>query len=103
MTESTVEELCGPYPDDFISANVSSNPDFIFENDPNYESVTLFDIDENAATVNSFLECEHYVSGGWNYVPSEGLSESFLQSSLTVISLIGIVLVIFTFKKLLKG
>ena len=35
-------------PDDFISANVSSNPDFIFENDPNYESVTLFDIDENA-------------------------------------------------------
>jgi len=103
MTESTIEELCGEYPDDFISIDVLSNPNFTFENDPNYESVTLFDIEENAATVNSFMECEHYVSGGWNYIPSEGVPESFLQSSLTVISLIGIVLVIFTYKKLLKG
>lgn len=103
MTESTIEELCGNYPEDFLSLDISSNPNFIFENDPSYEAVTLYDIDENAATVNSFLECEHYVSGGWKYVPTEGLSESFLQSSLTVISLIGIVLVVFTFKKLLKA
>lgn len=102
MTESTIEELCGNYPEDFLSVDISSNPNFIFENDPSYEAVTLYDIDENVATVNSFLECEHYVSGGWKYVPIEGLSESFLQSSLTVISLVGIVLVIFTFKKLLK-
>lgn len=102
MTESTIEELCGNYPEDFLSVDISSNPNFIFENDPSYEAVTLYDIDENVATVNSFLECEHYVSGGWKYVPTEGLSESFLQSSLTVISLVGIVLVIFTFKKLLK-
>ena len=58
MTESTIEELCGEYPDDFISIDVLSNPNFTFENDPNYESVTLFDIEENAATVNSFMECE---------------------------------------------
>lgn len=103
MSESTIEELCGNYPEDFLSLDISSNPNFIFVNDPSYEAVTLYDIDENVATVNSFLECEHYVSGGWKYVPTEGLSESFLQSSLTVISLIGIVLVIFTFKKFLKA
>ena len=103
MTESTIEELCGNYPEDFLSVDISSNPNYIFENDPSYESVTLYDIDENVATVNSFLECEHYVSGGWKFVPAEGLSESFLQSSLTVISLVGIVLIIFTFKKLLKA
>lgn len=103
MTESTIEELCGSYPEDFLSFDISSNPNFIFDNDPTYESVTLYDFDGNVATVNSFLECEHYVSGGWNYVPSEGFSESFLQSSLTLFSLIGIVLVIVTFKKLLKA
>lgn len=102
MTESTIEELCGNYPEDFLSVDISSNPNFIFENDPSYEAVTLYDIDENVVTVNSFLECEHYVSGGWKYVPGEGIAESFLQSSLTVISLVGIVLVFFTFKKLLK-
>tara|TARA_B110000003_G_C16477341_1_gene468150 strand:- start:568 stop:885 length:318 start_codon:yes stop_codon:yes gene_type:complete len=103
MNESTVEVLCGPYPDNFSSEEIASNSNFIFVNDPSYESVTLFDLEENAATVNSFLECEHYVSGGWNYIPSEGLSEYFLQTSLTAISLIGIFMIYFSFNKLFKS
>lgn len=102
MNESTVEVLCGAYPENFSSADISSNPNFVFENDPKYESVTLFDIEENAATVNSFQECEHYVTGGWNYIPSEGISESFLQISLTAIALVGIFMIYFSFSKLLK-
>ena len=102
MNELTVEVLCGNYPENFSSVDISSNPNFVFENDPKYEPVTLFDVDENAATVNSFQECEHYVSGGWNYVPSEGLSESFLQTSLTAISLVGIFMIYLSFSKFLK-
>ena len=57
-----------------------NDPNFIFENDPSYQGVKLWDQDGNAAFVNSFLECEHYVSGGWVQSPTSSLiSESNLQ------------------------
>ena len=36
----------------------------------------LFDIDENTVFVNSFIECEHYVTGGWVYDPIQNLETS---------------------------
>ena len=66
---STVEELCGVYPEDFEKLDISSNPNFVFTNDPNYPAKQLFDADSNKISVNSFVECEHYVSGGWNFTP----------------------------------
>ena len=88
---STVEELCGVYPKDFEKLDISSNPNFVFTNDPNYAAKQLFDADSNKISVNSFVECEHYVSGGWNFTPVAS-SEFLLQDNLIYISLLLLVL-----------
>ena len=44
---------------------IGNNPNFVFENDPNFESIRLFDFDGNIVNVNSWLECANYVNGGW--------------------------------------
>ena len=79
---SKVVELCGDYPQDFEKVDFSSNPDFVFENDINFSSKQLFDSEGNTVFVNSFIECEHYVSGGWGYSPVLS-NELFLIDFLT--------------------
>jgi hypothetical protein len=64
-----VKTLCGDYPIGFSKEDILSNPNFIFKNDLAYPPTTLLDAEKNVVTVNSFIECEHYVSGGWNYLP----------------------------------
>lgn len=44
---------------------IGNNPNFVFENDPNFETLQLFDFDGNVVNVNSWLECANYVNGGW--------------------------------------
>lgn len=63
---SIVEIFCGNYPDNYKTPNIASNPNFVFENDPEFTGVQLYDEDRNVVTVNSFTECEHYVLGGWD-------------------------------------
>ena len=67
LSENEITNLCGNYPVDFIKIDFESNPDFIFENDVNFEAVKLFDVEGNSVFVNSFTECHHYANGGWNY------------------------------------
>ena len=67
MNEQKVIDLCGNYPTDFSKADVAINPGYVFQNDTSYSSVQLWDIEGNTVFVNSFLECEHYVMGGWHY------------------------------------
>ena len=88
---STVENLCGVYPEDFEKLDISSNPNFVFTNDPNYPAKQLFDAESNKISVNSFVECEHYVSVGWNFTPVAS-SEFLLQDNLIYISLVLLVL-----------
>ena len=66
MQDEVVISLCGPYPKDYVDLDIASDPNFVFENDINFESVQLFDYDSNSVFVNSFLECAHYVNGGWS-------------------------------------
>ena len=89
MENQTVVDLCGDYPDNFLKQDIASNPNFVFENDSNYSAVELYDKDENAVFVNSFIECEHYVSGGWGYKPSVIL-ESNLQTMLVGVILVSV-------------
>lgn len=77
MDTKIVEQLCGKYPSDFKKADVLSDPNYVFVNDPSYPATTLLDYDKNIVTVNSFLECEHYVSGGWNYLPTISLESEY--------------------------
>tara|TARA_B100000029_G_scaffold497930_1_gene566080 strand:- start:1279 stop:1599 length:321 start_codon:yes stop_codon:yes gene_type:complete len=80
MSAEKITTICGNYPEGFSKAEVSNNPNFIFENDPSYQGVRLGDADGNTVFVNSFLECEHYVSGGWDNSPtSPFISEYNLQ------------------------
>jgi len=44
---------------------IGNNPNFVFENDPTFESIRLFDAENNIVNVNSWLECANYVNGGW--------------------------------------
>ena len=50
---------------------IGNNTNFVFENDPNFETVRLFDLEGNIVNVNSWLECANYVNGGWTNYSSD--------------------------------
>ena len=82
---SEIEEICGNYPEGFEKLDISSDPNYVFVNDPNYSAKQLFDAEGNKVFVNSFIECEHYVSGGWDFLP-EQRNETFYHNSLLLIA-----------------
>lgn len=84
---SKIEELCGQYPSNFEKVDFESNPNFVFTSDTSYTSRQLFDSEGNTVFVNSFIECEHYVSGGWDYSPLKN-NEIILLDTLFNIVLI---------------
>jgi hypothetical protein len=92
---TSIENICGNQPDGFVKLDISSDPNFVFVNDPRYSTKQLFDEDGNTVFVNSYTECVHYVSGGWDYTPVKNTELQF-QNNLTYLV---IVLLIFTFFK----
>lgn len=70
---SNVESICGEYPLNFEKTDIASDPSYVFVNDPNYNIRQLFDSEGSTVFVNSFIECEHYVSGGWGFTPVQNL------------------------------
>jgi len=50
---------------------IGNNPNFVFENDPNFETLRLFDSAGNIVNVNSWIECANYVNGGWTDYSSD--------------------------------
>jgi len=74
-----VINICGNYPENFVPIKLENDPNYSFPNDPTFPLVKLFDYEENTVFVNSFVECEHYVSGGWDYLPEIKNEESFLD------------------------
>lgn len=65
--ESNIEQLCGDLPTNFVEIEIPNN--YIFENDPEFPTVQLWDIEGNTVYVNSYLECSHYFLGGWKFFP----------------------------------
>ena len=93
-------EICGEYPEDFSKSITSNDPNFVFTPDPLYDPRLVFDNEENYVTVNSFIECENYVSGGWDFIPYYQ-NEIQLQSSLLVFLVIFVISSIFIKNKFL--
>ena len=63
------EIICGVSPQNNENLNFQvSDPNFVFENDPLFETIVLYDRDGNIVNVNSWIECAHYVNGGWDTV-----------------------------------
>ena len=44
---------------------IQSDPSFVFEPDPSFNPITLFNEIGDTIMVNSWIECENYVNGGW--------------------------------------
>ena len=60
-----IKIICGQLGDLKQLESIKNNPNFVFENDPNFQTVTLFDENGDVINVNSWLECANYVNGGW--------------------------------------
>ena len=61
-----IENICGLNNTNGTLKDVGNSPDFVFNPDPLYENIILFDPEGNKIIVNSWIECAHYVSGGWS-------------------------------------
>tara|TARA_X000000368_G_scaffold410187_1_gene393279 strand:- start:3683 stop:4006 length:324 start_codon:yes stop_codon:yes gene_type:complete len=77
-----IENNCGLKPIDQELIEIGSDPNFVFLNDPEFKTLRLFDVDGNIINVNSWIECAHYVNGGWLSTYNEGLSGNLLLLSI---------------------
>lgn len=75
-----IEKICGVKPEGIEYFDPGNNPNFIFENDPSFQVLKLYDIDGNVINVNSWFECAHYVTGGWT------TNQLFMSNSLKYLS-----------------
>ena len=88
--EKEIENNCGISPNNKELVDIASDPNFVFENDPNFSAVNLYDAENNTVIVNSYLECKHYVEGGWNFIPNV-LNEVDLHNGLFIISIFSLI------------
>ena len=96
--DTNILAICGESDKVFDFEKIKSDPNFVFKNDPTYAAVKLFDIDGNSVFVNSFFECQHYVKGGWDYIPLQR-NESFYHNSLFIFSVVSVILGFVIIKK----
>ena len=64
MNVSEVELICGDTPVGY-KQEIITGSNYVFDIDPNFTPLNLYNFWGNAATVNSFSECLHYVEGGF--------------------------------------
>jgi hypothetical protein len=60
-----IDKICGNKPDYVVIVDPGNNPNFVFTPDPNFTTLSLYDVEGNTVNVNSWLECANYVNGGW--------------------------------------
>ena len=76
---------------------------YLFQNDPSFSTLRLFDIEGNIINVNSWIECAHYVNGGWGLTFQDGLSSEILVLGITGAYMAGYILFkYFKFRKSLQ-
>ena len=64
MDENLITKICGIIPEGFNKV-IPEDSSYIFQNDPNFPPINLYDFFGRAATVNSFTECFYYVELGF--------------------------------------
>ena len=73
-----INKICGESDGTFDLSSIASDPNFVFENDPNFETLKLYNSNGDEIFVNSWIECANYVSGGWsNNIISSNHDELF--------------------------
>ena len=93
-----IENSCGIHPAGGTYTDPGNDPNFVFVNDPSFETLVLYDIEGNVINVNSWIECAHYVSGGWSVNPATNLSGDMLF----LLIIVGIVISYTTIKLSIK-
>ena len=63
--DKLIVTTCGDSNIKFNAEEIGNDPNFVFVNDPNYETIILYNQEGNIINVNSWLECANYVNGGW--------------------------------------
>ena len=87
-----IEEVCGVKPVNQEFIVIENDPNFIFVNDPSFNTLRLYDIEGNIINVNSWIECANYVNGGWTNTYSNFTGDIFflfLSAGLTISYFIG--------------
>ena len=78
MEQDAINAICGDRPENFVVPDIGNDPNFVFENDPNFEALKLYNSEGDVIFVNSWVECANYVSGGWsNNIISSNHDELF--------------------------
>jgi len=60
-----IKIICGESGNFQELEEIGNNPNYVFQKDPNFEVMTLFNENGQIINVNSWLECANYVQGGW--------------------------------------
>lgn len=60
-----VVEVCGESNTTLSNLDYDNNPNYVFEIDETFVPINLVNSSGNVITVNSYLECQNYVEGGW--------------------------------------
>ena len=84
-----VEKSCGLNNTGKDFPDISNDPNFVFENDPLFSTVTLYDIDGNVINVNSWVECANYVNGGWSSIVQTGYVGTSVLLQITAVLYLG--------------
>ena len=63
---NVIQNICGIPPVGVTYVDIGNDPNYVFENDPSFTTLSLFDVEGNIVNVNSWIECSHYVNGGWS-------------------------------------
>lgn len=87
--EIVVEEICGKKPEGAELPEIKEGEMFVFNSDPNFIDITLYEPSGGIASVRSWVECAHYVNGGW--VPNTELIISTSRSFEIYLIAIGII------------
>tara|TARA_B100001057_G_scaffold491992_1_gene583429 strand:- start:48 stop:1763 length:1716 start_codon:yes stop_codon:yes gene_type:complete len=64
VQNTEIISICGPSSTNFVPVNPTDNS-YVFQNDPAFPALNLYDFFGRGATVNSFQECAYYVQEGW--------------------------------------
>ena len=100
ISEIDIENSCGVNSSNAPYVDPGNDPNFVFVSEPGYETVTLYDIEGNIINVNSWIECVHYLKGGWGsnqILNFEG--DKYLTIGLIIISTVSTGLIVYLNKK----
>ena len=101
--EKMLNYSCGEKPIDFVEIDISNNPNYVFENDPLYNIVKLYDEKENTVLVNSYRECKHYVEGGWFKPSPENTNESGRSNVYKTVSASLLLFIVYRYNQFLTS